>query len=84
MSIAVKDEGPGFDINKLADPTAPENIGSVHGRGIYLMKALMDDVRFEEGGVVVRMRKSASKRQLKMHTEELASLGVHGAKTQVL
>ena len=34
--------------------------GSVHGRGIYLMKAFMDEVRFEEGGVVVRMRKSAS------------------------
>jgi serine/threonine-protein kinase RsbW len=60
VSIAVTDEGRGFDINKLADPTAPENIDSDHGRGIYLMKALMDDVRFEEGGVVVRMRKSAS------------------------
>src|SRR5271156_4045554 len=61
VTIAVKDEGRGFDINELADPTAPENIGSVHGRGIFLMKALMDDVRFEEGGVVVRMRKSASR-----------------------
>ncbi len=59
ISIAVKDEGRGFDANKIADPTAPENTGSVHGRGIYLMKALMDDVRFEEGGVVVHMRKSA-------------------------
>jgi serine/threonine-protein kinase RsbW len=61
VSIAVKDEGPGFDINKVADPTAPENIGSIHGRGIYLMKALMDEVRFEENGVVVQMRKSAGK-----------------------
>src|ERR1700720_1928843 len=59
VSIAVKDEGRGFDIKKMADPTGPENIGSVHGRGIYLMKALMDEVRFEEGGVVVQMRKSA-------------------------
>jgi serine/threonine-protein kinase RsbW len=59
VSIAVKDEGRGFDVNKIADPTAPENTGSVHGRGIYLMKALMDEVRFEEGGVVVHMRKSA-------------------------
>ena len=59
ISIAVKDEGRGFDTNKMTNPTAPENIGSVHGRGIYLMKALMDEVRFEEGGVVVRMRKSA-------------------------
>jgi serine/threonine-protein kinase RsbW len=58
VSIVVKDEGPGFDVNKIADPTAPENTGSVHGRGIYLMKALMDEVRFEEGGAVVHMRKS--------------------------
>jgi serine/threonine-protein kinase RsbW len=58
VSIAVKDEGRGFDMNRMADPTAPENIGSVHGRGIYLMKVLMDEVRFEEGGVVVQMRKT--------------------------
>jgi hypothetical protein len=45
----------------MANPTAPENIGSVHGRGIYLMRALMDEVRFEKGGVVVHMRKSARK-----------------------
>ena len=59
VSIAVKDEGKGFDVNSVPDPTAPENIGSVHGRGIQLMKALMDEVHFEEGGVVVHMRKSA-------------------------
>ena len=59
VSIAVKDEGQGFDINTITDPTGPENIGSVHGRGIYLMKAVMDEVRFEQGGVVVHMRKSA-------------------------
>ena len=58
VSIAVKDEGRGFDIYKMPDPTAPPNIGSVHGRGIYLMKTLMDEVRFEEGGVVVHMRKT--------------------------
>jgi serine/threonine-protein kinase RsbW len=61
VSIAVKDEGRGFELNKIADPTAPENTGAVHGRGIYLMKALMDEVHFEEGGVVVRMRKSTGK-----------------------
>ena len=58
VSIAVKDEGKGFDSDNLPDPTAPENIGSIHGRGIHVMKALMDEVRFEEGGVVVHMRKS--------------------------
>jgi len=61
ISIAVKDEGRGFDVDKIADPTAPENNGSIHGRGIYLMKALMDEVRFEDGGVAVHMRKSTGK-----------------------
>src|SRR5258707_12467934 len=61
VSIAVKDEGRGFDINRVGDPTAVENRGSVHGRGIYLMKAFMDEVRFEEGGVVVYMRKRTAR-----------------------
>jgi serine/threonine-protein kinase RsbW len=57
VSIAVKDEGKGFDVDNLPDPTASENIESAHGRGIHMMKALMDEVRFENGGVVVHMRK---------------------------
>jgi serine/threonine-protein kinase RsbW len=60
VSIAVRDEGEGFDINKVPDPTAPENIGSVHGRGIHVIRALMDEVRFEERGAVIHMRKSAT------------------------
>ena len=58
VSLAVKDEGSGFDVNAVPDPTARENIGSIHGRGILVMKAVMDEVRFEEGGIVVQMRKS--------------------------
>ena len=61
VSIAVKDEGSGFDTNNVPDPTAPENLESAHGRGIHMMKALMDEVCFEEGGVVLRMKKHGSK-----------------------
>jgi serine/threonine-protein kinase RsbW len=57
VSIAVKDEGKGFDINNVPDPTDPENIGAVHGRGIHVIRALMDEVRFEENGAVVHMKK---------------------------
>ena len=60
VSIEVKDEGKGFDINHVPDPTTPENIGSVHGRGIHVIRALMDEVRFEEGGAVIHMRKRAT------------------------
>jgi serine/threonine-protein kinase RsbW len=67
VSIAVKDEGNGFDINNVPDPTAPQNLGSVHGRGIHMMKALMDEVRFEEGGVLVHMRKDHMR---KVHTRK--------------
>lgn len=59
VSIVVRDEGQGFDTNALPDPTAPGAIESSHGRGIYLIKALMDDVHFEDGGAIVRMRKKS-------------------------
>ena len=57
VSIIVRDEGQGFDSNAVPDPTAPGAIESSHGRGIYLMKALMDEVHFEDAGAVVHMRK---------------------------
>jgi serine/threonine-protein kinase RsbW len=63
VSITVRDEGQGFDSNALPDPTAPGAIEASHGRGIYLMKALMDEVHFEDGGAVVHMRKKSG------HTE---------------
>ena len=57
VSITVQDEGQGFDSNAVQDPTTPENRLARHGRGIYLMKTLMDEIRFELGGAVVYMRK---------------------------
>lgn len=59
ISIMVRDEGQGFDAGRVPDPTAPENIQSSHGRGIYLMRAYMDEVRLEESGRAVHMRKRA-------------------------
>jgi serine/threonine-protein kinase RsbW len=60
VSITVRDEGRGFDSSALQDPTFRENLLLTHGRGIYLMKTLMDEVSFEEGGSVVRMRKNSN------------------------
>src|SRR5207302_6550281 len=60
VSITVRDEGRGFDPSVLVDPTFQENLLITHGRGIYLMKTLMDEVSFEEGGAVVMMRKKAN------------------------
>jgi len=63
VSIVVRDEGQGFDFDGRADPTDPQNLESGHGRGIYLMESMMDEVHFERGGSVVYMRKSAKKDQ---------------------
>jgi serine/threonine-protein kinase RsbW len=56
-SIVVRDEGQGFDPTKVPDPTAIENVLSLSGRGIHVMKALMDEVHFERGGTVVHISK---------------------------
>ena len=60
VSITVRDEGRGFDSGALVDPTSLGNLLLTHGRGIYLMKALMDEVCFEECGAVVMMRKESN------------------------
>jgi serine/threonine-protein kinase RsbW len=60
VSLTVRDEGKGFDSSTVLDPTFLENLLFTHGRGIYLMKALMDEVSFEDGGAVVRMRKNSN------------------------
>jgi len=60
VSITVRDQGQGFDSNAVLDPTLPENLLFMHGRRIYLMKTLMDEVSFEEGGSVVQMRKNSN------------------------
>ena len=61
VSITVQDEGQGFDTGTLPDPTASENRLRTFGRGIYLMKTLMDEVRFEQSGAVVSMRRQIRK-----------------------
>lgn len=58
-SIAVEDEGAGFDLDAVPDPTLDENLETPHGRGIALMKAYMDEVKFNERGNRVQMVKYA-------------------------
>ncbi|WP_192351695.1 ATP-binding protein [Algoriphagus sp. Y33] len=50
LLFTIQDEGSGFDHNELKDPTSPENIEKTGGRGIFLIKHLSDDVKFEENG----------------------------------
>jgi len=50
LRCSIEDEGIGFDFNQLPDPTDPENLEKTGGRGIFLMKHLSDEVKFEDGG----------------------------------
>ena len=51
----VTDEGPGFDYVHLADPTAPENLESLTGRGVFSMKHLADQCIFNTSGNEVEL-----------------------------
>ena len=55
--FVIRDQGPGFDPAKLPDPTDPENIEKVSGRGLLLMRTFMDEVSFNETGNEVTMIK---------------------------
>jgi serine/threonine-protein kinase RsbW len=46
LVISIKDEGKGFDPEKVPDPTEPENLMKDSGRGLYLMRVYMDDLKY--------------------------------------
>lgn len=58
LTIYVKDEGNGFDINKIPNPLDKKNILKESGRGIFLMRSLMDEVNFKKlkSGHVVQLK----------------------------
>jgi serine/threonine-protein kinase RsbW len=55
--ITVTDPGPGFKPEQIADPTSDEHLYKDHGRGVYLIRQLMDEVSFERRGNEIRMWK---------------------------
>ncbi len=55
IEIYVEDQGEGFNFMRIPDPTAPENIENIHGRGVYLMKQLSDEVNFYKNGTKVQI-----------------------------
>ena len=57
MLIVVRDPGPGFDPTKIPNPVVGENIYSNHGRGIFLINTLMDEVQFKNNGKEIHMLK---------------------------
>jgi serine/threonine-protein kinase RsbW len=60
LAVSVRDEGNGFDPDRVPDPCAGENTLRTHGRGIYLIRQIMDDVSIQptdRGGMEVQMTK---------------------------
>lgn len=55
IRITVSDEGEGFKPDKIPDPTLPENIEELSGRGVFLMTKLADSIKFNEKGNSVTM-----------------------------
>jgi serine/threonine-protein kinase RsbW len=57
LEVVVKDEGEGFNVNKLPDPTESENLHKEHGRGVYIMKMLTDgyECYTDDSGTTVKL-----------------------------
>jgi serine/threonine-protein kinase RsbW len=57
IMLVVRDPGSGFDPSAVPSPADDSNLHSEHGRGILLITELMDEVKHERNGTVIRMRK---------------------------
>lgn len=56
LTISVKDQGDGFDYTHIPDPTAPENLEKINGRGVFLMERLSDNLIFSDNGSKVELQ----------------------------
>jgi serine/threonine-protein kinase RsbW len=55
LTVTIMDQGQGFDFNNIPDPTSPENIEKINGRGIFLMERLADQLKFYDNGRKVEL-----------------------------
>ena len=67
-AVSVADEGEGFDPKDVPDPTLDENLIATSGRGLALIRAYMDEVRFNDRGTEITMIKYAPWAAMKKHT----------------
>lgn len=67
FTFKVSDEGEGFHYEYIPNPTDPENLTKINGRGIFIMKNLSDELQFEDGGktVVLKFQKTQDALELR-------------------
>lgn len=68
--LTVKDQGKGFDPTAIADPLASRGLEAERGRGIHLMKLVMDEVSFKRGGTEVHMRKRPGRQAVELPSND--------------
>ena len=56
LMVHIEDQGEGFDHMNIPDPTAPENLEKINGRGIFLMERLSDEILYIEEGRIVELK----------------------------
>lgn len=56
LRVHIEDQGVGFDYSTVPDPTAPENLEKINGRGIFLMERLSDEIVYLEDGRIVVLK----------------------------
>ena len=56
LLVHIEDQGNGFDYSIVPDPTAPENLEKINGRGIFLMERLSDEILYLEDGRIVILK----------------------------
>lgn len=62
VSISVQDAGKGYDYTRVPDPTLDENIAKGNGRGVFLIRRIMDEVHFNKSGNKIEMVKYIKKK----------------------
>ncbi len=56
LKVQIEDQGKGFDYSNVPDPTSPENLEKINGRGIFLMERLSDEILYLEDGRIVELK----------------------------
>lgn len=56
LELTIKDEGEGFDVNRLPDPTDESNLYKESGRGVYIIRSLVDEFTIQSNSTGTTMK----------------------------